>query len=307
MPKFIYKFKQLKERILYMKAEEERKINPIQKMHLGQMKLFMAELFFLARYTKLDKVILLYVGAASGYHTHFMARLFPQYMFHLYDRSPFHKIFYEQPLPNIKIYKEYFTHEHAFRYKKMNANILYMCDMRDLDIAVVRKDKKNDTKALVSDIDNIIMKDMEDQMEWAEIMNPIASYLKLRLPYDGTDYKYFDGTIYLQPFSPFSTEMRIYVTDHTKKKIYNCSEVDEKLAYFNHHTRQNTFVTKWSKIMKDNKLKDIWDSHFSLFISEYYLKESNKKHGKQDVVDFFKSVIDYHMEDNDKKYKTLYI
>jgi hypothetical protein len=235
MPNFIYKYKQLKNRINYNVASTEAKesIDPFPSYHLGQLKLFMCELFFLSRYVNLDKVIVLYVGAANGYHTHLMARLFPQFIFHLYDKTPFHKIFTDEPLTNIKLFHRYFTHENAYKYKKEKINLLFMCDMRDLDIKIATKDKKE------NEIDDLVAKDMEDQMEWAEIMQPVASYLKFRLPYYKKTYKYFKGTIYIQPYGPRSTETRLYITNHNvnNKKVYDCNKFDERMAYFNFITR----------------------------------------------------------------------
>ena len=310
MPHFIYKYKQLKNRIPYdvasAKAKEEREkeesSNSKQSFHLGQLKLFMCELFFLSRYINLDKVILLYVGAANGYHTHLMARLFPQFMFHLYDKTPFHKIYTNEPLPNVKLFHKYFSHQDAYVYKRKNMNLLFMCDMRDIDIKNAAKNKEE------NEIDDIVAKDMEDQMEWAEIMQPCASYLKFRLPWYIKRYKYFKGRIYLQPYGPLSTETRLYITNHNSdnKKNYNCTKFDERLAYFIFFLRQEKISTKWDKILEKYNIRQKWDNIYSLFICESFLKKSNKRHTQDDTIKFFIKIIDFHQEENKKKYSIIY-
>jgi hypothetical protein len=204
MTNFIYKYNQLEKRISYDDAKLTDAYKKITNYHLGQLKLFMTELFFLSHYYNLDNVLVLYVGAANGYHTHLMARLFPQFLFYLYDKSPFHKIYKDEPLPNVKLFHAYFSHQDAYKYKNnKKIKLLFMCDMRDLDVRHTQKDKNKDSN---TQMDSIVMKDMEDQLEWAIIMQPLASYLKFRLPYDVKKFKYFKGKIYIQPYSPLSTE-----------------------------------------------------------------------------------------------------
>jgi len=304
MTHFIYKYKHLKKRISYEDGKKYFEQNKQLNFHLGQLKLFMAEIFFLARYINLDNVILLYVGAANGYHTHLLAKLFPQFMFHLYDKAQFHDIYTNEPLSNVKLFHKYFTHKDSYTYKKKNMNLLFMCDMRDLDIKIAINNIADNN----SEIDKIVAKDMEDQLEWAEIMQPYASYLKFRLPYYSKKYKYYRGTIYIQPYASRSTELRLFITNHdlNNKKYYNCNKFDERMAYFNFFTRNEKQNTKWNNILEKYKIRNIWDNCYAMYICEFFLKNNNKPHSDEDVVKFFISVIDFHKIENKKKYSIIY-
>ncbi len=309
MTKFIYKPSQLTERINYEYAKNNHTAFG-KEYHLGQLKLLLSEIFFLSRYVHLQNVIVLYVGAANGYHTYYMAKkLFPMFTFHLYDRTRFHKNFFDKPSlgisnppDNIKLFMKYFTDEEAHVYKSKYENILFMCDMRNLDIKMF---KNNDSDSADS-MDKIVGDDMNDQMTWGKIMKPIASYFKFRLPYKESTFEYFDGTIYLQPYAPLGTESRLLVTDYTKMKTYDCAEFDEKCAYFNFFIRAKETKTKWNKIMKKNKLKIIWDTQYALFITEFYLKKMKQPHKKSDTVKCFLDMLEYSQLENKKKFSRLY-
>lgn len=301
MPKLIHKFNQLSERIGY---EEGKKL--IQKgnikYHLGQMKLLFSELYFLLKYQYEKDILVLYVGAADGYHTHYMARMFPQYKFHLYDKRDFHSIYTADPQSNIELYHMYFTDDDAKYYLSQKYKILFMCDMRDLDIRTEKM--KSDSEG----IDNLVMNDMKMQMAWAKTMKPLATYLKFRLPYDVAEMEYFDGSIYLQPYSPLSTETRLLITNYDKTKIYNCKEFDEKMAYFNMVMRTQPQNTKWNNIMKKHKIYINWDNTYGLYILEDYLKKKNNIQDvkQEDVIKLFLDIVKYHSLSNERKYKIIF-
>lgn len=301
MPKLIHKFHQLTERIDYEESKKHIGEGHI-KYHLGQMKLLLSEVFFLLKYQHEKDILVLYVGAADGYHTHYMARMFPQYKFHLYDKRDFHKIYTDQPQSNIELYHMYFTDDDAKYYLSQKYKILFMCDMRDLDI---RTEKLKDNK---SGIDDLVMNDMKMQMAWAKTMKPLATYLKFRLPYDVPTMEYFDGSIYLQPYSPLSTETRLLITNYDKTKIYNCKEFDEKMAYFNMILRSKSQNTKWNEIMKKHNIYINWDNTYGLYILEDYLKrKDNVEEVKQEkVMDLFLDIVKYHSISNERKYKIIF-
>jgi hypothetical protein len=300
MPKLIHKFHQLTERIDY--EEGKKHLEGHIKYHLGQMKLLLSEVFFLLKYQHEKDILVLYVGAADGYHTHYMARMFPQYKFHLYDKRDFHRVYTDEPQSNIELYHMYFTDEDAKYYLSQKYKILFMCDMRDLDI---RTEKLKDDN---SGIDDLVMNDMKMQMAWAKTMKPLATYLKFRLPYDVPTMEYFDGSIYLQPYSPLSTETRLLITNYDKTKIYDCKEFDERMAYFNMILRSKPQNTKWNQIMKKHNIFINWDNTYALYILEDYLKRKNNveevEEGK--VIDLFLDIVKYHSKSNERKYKIIF-
>lgn len=80
--------------------------------HWGQRKLFLSELYFLTKYSKLGKVVI-YAGAAPGTHIEYLATLFPEHIFLLVD--PCHYDIKPTGLPHkeIILVNDYFTNELA--------------------------------------------------------------------------------------------------------------------------------------------------------------------------------------------------
>ena len=85
-----------------------------------------------------------------------------------------------------------------------------------------------------------------------------------------------------------------------------CNKFDERMAYFNFITRLETPHTKWDDILDKNNIRNIFDTVFSLFICELFLKNNKQSHNQEDVVKFFKSIIDFHQAENKKKYSIIY-
>lgn len=267
----VTQFSELKGRKKYIEiTEDERKRC---NRHMGQLKLLMSEILFLTRFYEDRELLVVYVGAADGRHIILLEKLFPKMKFDLYDSEKF----IVKKSSQVTIYNRYFEDEDAERYAKRHKDILFISDIRNLDIEVVaRKDP-------TPELDELIDGDMKRQMNWVRIIKPIAASLKFHLPYVNTTYEYLTGPIYLQPYAPISTENRLWVTDYDKTIIYDAIENDEKMSYFNVITRcsdneDNTWITQ----MKKYKLKNIWDTSNSLDILREYLKKT--KHVSTDDI-----------------------
>lgn len=264
------------------------------KTHHGQLKLFFSEMFFLTKCSQPGDTVL-YVGAAEGYHTNKLVELFPELQYDLWDPRRFETL----PARNVKINRRFFTDDVARKYKNGN-KLLFMCDMRNLDIANFKKKEQGDIA------DNIVSGDMMLQAKWAKIMRPRHAFLKLRFPYYDYEcnkaiFKYLKGDVYLQPFSPWSTEMRLLTSDYSTYIDYDAVKIDEVLAYFNSHLRINYRSTYWAEIMKKYKVKNIWDTIYSLAICEYYLRTKNKPSDDEDVMKLFLDIVEYHGKRYPKK------
>ena len=202
-------------------------------IHNGQRKLLMTELeFFTNEYSKLDnrEKICVYIGASTGHdksiHTYTLAQMFPEFTYHLYDIHTFYHKLYE--LPNVKIYKRYFTDKDSKRYK--NKNVFMISDMRDLDIGNA-KNKENTSKQ-----NSIVYEDMKIQMKFYKDMNPKSALLKFRLPWLPGKTSYLDGDIYYQVWQgKHSSETRL--VPNGKMKVYDNTSYEERLFYFNTETR----------------------------------------------------------------------
>jgi len=289
----MYKFSQLNERIGY---DEAKKLDNIKNMHLGQLKLLISEILFLSKYA-VDGNKVVYVGAAEGYHIPKLVDLFPKLLFDLWDPAKFG--IKEQK--NLKIFNKFFRDTDAENYTKEHNNILFISDIRTLEIAVFRKKKQE------KNIDKLIFNDMNMQMKWVKIINPIAAYLKFRLPYDLNITKYFKGTNYLQPYSPQSTELRLLTTNYNDLIEYTNKEYDEKMAFFNCCIRHKYPKSKrWDKIMTKYKIKNIWDNTTTFYILDYYLRKVKNVKDNEAVAKLFNDIIDFFKNMFGDKYNIVY-
>lgn len=295
---FIYNIDQIKNRIKFEETKKNEKCQTLKLLHLGQLKLLISEILFLSRSLK-DKInyTVIYVGAAEGYHIKYLADMFPQYNFILYDPGRF-AITEDK---NIKIHNDFFTIEVANKYAN-EKNILFISDIRTLDIA--KYQGVDDDEA-----DRIIIEDNKKQLRWIQIIKPVNSLLKFRLPYKPGNTKYLEGKIYLQNYSPISTETRLMVKrdDINKYKEYSNEEYDEKMAYFNCNVRMEEGLKRWMKIMEENNIKNNWDNNYTCYVLRYYLKEIGKDYKDEEVIKKFIDIINYLKKKYKNKYDVLYV
>ena len=215
-----------------------------RKIHNGQRKLLMTELEFITNeYYKLDKSnkIILYIGASAGIdsiHTYTLAKMFPEFEYHLYDKNDFYPKLYK--LENVKIFKKWFTDNDSKKYK--NKNVLMISDMRDPDIA---HSKKNLNNPNILGMNKVVTDDMNIQMKFYMDINPVSALLKFRLPWTPGKTLYLDGTIYYQVWQGYeSTETRIIPNGKIKK--YDHTSYEERLFYFNTETRLRYYNHSYS-------------------------------------------------------------
>lgn len=275
----IYKYSQLTERMPYEEVKNKECVS--KKMHLGQLKLFMSEILFLSKVSKSGNIVL-YVGSAEGYHISMLSDMFPDLEYHLWDPNKF-KL---SPRKNIKLFNNFFTDDDAKNYSKNGNNILFISDIRNSDIA---------KKTTVEEIDDLIIDDNDKQIRWVQTIKPIASYLKFRLPYKAGKSKYFDGKIYLQPYSPISTETRLMSNKYDLIE-YDNIEFDEKMAYFNCNIRTQTNYSRFEKIMKKHNIKNNWDNNFGFYILHLYLdkiKQVEEHKLDEEIVQLFLKIINF--------------
>lgn len=209
----------------------ERKTEIKTTEHLGQRKLLLSEIEFLSRFAENNDVVV-YAGAAPGTHQDLLSEMFPFVKFILYDPNEF-KVTEKH---NRELHKEFFTNLTAeqISQKYQDNRILFISDIRRFD------------ETLTGDIINdLIIGDMNAQMTWLNIMNPVASLLKFRLPYSdyGDDLtEYLDGKIYKQVWAgATSTESRLEVVDRSSRRIYSNKDYEEIFFYHNTVTRTTYF------------------------------------------------------------------
>lgn len=209
-------------------AYESRTKEAKTTVHSGQRKLLDMEIEFLTRYANQDDVVI-YAGAAPGHHHQILEMLFPFLFFVLYDPRKFPI----QATPKRELNEIMFTHvtaqELAVRFK--GKRCFFISDVRRHD-----EDSSN------VENERIIQEDMQIQMVWVQVLNPVASLLKFRPPYplanDLASIQYFKGSILIQPWTgATSTETRLLVTNKYKQTIYDCKLYEDIMFHFNTVTR----------------------------------------------------------------------
>lgn len=227
-------------RTINPRSRREEYVEPLNEdrrddVHWGQRKLLLSEIEFLTlEYDKVDHtkpVTVLYVGAAEGNHIYMLAKdLFPQFEYHLFDKREFYPKLAE--LENVKIFKRYFDDKDAKSYK--GKNLFFICDIRGLDIGKAKEHRNFES------MDTIVLDDMKMQEDWYNIMKPKSALLKFRLPWFKGKTKYLDGTIYFQVWQKLhSTESRLI--PNGKTKYYDHTAYEERMFYFNRHTRRKRY------------------------------------------------------------------
>lgn len=218
----------------------------VMRRHCGQLKLLISEIEFLTEtvpQVKANKdIVVVYAGAADGYHITFLMDLFPQVSeWHLWDPEPFASNVRRRSRDrrnNVFLYNELFTDQCALRIGRdsVKKQVLFISD--------IRSDAYDD---------EAISRDMRNQFNWAHDMCAVFSMVKFRLPFPDSEKK---GTpnknmfiypvcnsIRLQVFAPVnSTETRAFFGyvggNDIKLTEYDINEYEERMAWFNREVRE---------------------------------------------------------------------
>jgi len=221
----------------YYSRKKEGEIKTM--VHWGQRKLLMSELEFLIFFWNPQEVphpTIVYAGAACGDHIPLLLTFFPSIdSLHLYDPAPFNI----QATDKIHIYNQLFTFKEAKEWAG-RTDVFFISDIRTGDYTIMSSDENELS----------ILADMEFQKQCVEIMNPVQSHLKFRLPYSDFDAKYLqleylDGYVFLQPWAPYtSTETRLIPirspdSENYQTKTWDALKYEEQLFYHNTVNRSN--------------------------------------------------------------------
>jgi hypothetical protein len=196
-------------------------------LHFGQLKLALAEIQFLTAFCR-DACegapwIVPYAGAAPGNHIPFLAALFPNCTFLLYDPAPFCDALRAKPPQNVRVFARTFFDEKvaadlAARYAGVE-NFAFICDIR------------------TGKEESFVQEDMDRQDAWVRTMRPARSLLKFRLPWGEGTTEYLDGSVMLPVFGPTTTtECRLVaLREHAAgpPRVYRNLEYERQCAYHN--------------------------------------------------------------------------
>lgn len=210
-----------------------------------------------------------YAGAAPGTHINYLSQeLFPNVKFVLVDPAEF----YIDETENISIRNEYFTSELAKEFANQS-NVLFISDIRVYS-----------PKMPFAQVERQVQQDMEFQKNWVQIMRPVASMLKFRLPYGTGQSEYLDGDIYLPVWGGrTTTETRLVVTNCNSMRLYDHKDYESSMFYFNTEFRTSYFPHKFSN---QHGLDHCFDCRSEIFILKQYLKKvKNLTHLTEEELD----------------------
>ena len=249
--------------------EYRRREDDVKKaISWGQRKLLLTVTQFLTYFLDLETTpnpVVVYAGAASGINIAIISTLFPEVEWHLYDPAKF-KV---KKTDKIHLYQQCFTNKTAEEWA--DKDIYFISDIRTADY-VKAKDLDDNEKRIV--------KDMNMQKKWVEIMKPVKSQLKFRLPYSGGNrpnkVRYFSGIVIKQCWAPqTSTETRLVVGQKLKYKNWNCKKYEYQLFYHNVIIRENNhylnpFTNQLEGVDPPELMTD-WDSRCEVQVWMDYL------------------------------------
>jgi hypothetical protein len=202
-------------------------------VHWGQRKLLISEIEFLSKYAPLSSPLTcIYCGAAPGTHIPFLSELFPLINFILIDPAPFHC----QQSDRIVIRSELMTDNLARELSQSlrdPSGVLFISDIRSADWKVYGNQL----------LEQEIAGDMEDQMRWHDLLAPLASILKFRLPWTSGSTEYLQGEVYLPLWGPqTTTEARLVVEGgRSQRRQWDHQTHWEQMFYFNTVTRCSAY------------------------------------------------------------------
>lgn len=209
----------------------DREKSKVDCLHWGQRKLLLAETEFLSQYLTSDIERVVYAGAAPGHHITVLTKLFPRAQFDLYDPGKFDI----KSSDRVRLYNVEFCDAIAKGYAQ--ARCLFISDVR------------SDVES--KEFEQAVQRNMQAQMRWHELMKPVKSLLKFRLPWDTGKTEYLQGSCRLQAWTPVnSTETRLLVDQKADRCLYDNAIYEGHMCHF----QQSMRCAKW---MRPAEVKDI--------------------------------------------------
>ena len=201
------------------------------ELHWGQLKLFLSEVEFLTKVVQEAgdrEVVFVYAGAAPGHHIAYLHTLFPKMRFELYDPNDF--VIKDTDL--IKTHVQFFTDVDAKEWAD------YFVSNPDKYLAFC-----SDIRTEPATQENII-RNMNMQLKWWQIMGPELSMFKFRLPWEEGQTEYPDGELMIQAYpGPTSSETRLICRKGALLRNYDNKKYEDACYYHNYVTRNQTFQT----------------------------------------------------------------
>lgn len=202
-------------RISYSEIKPLRAAGSLLRTHWMQRNLLLTHFEFLTRFAD-SKHPVLHIGAAPAGHIAYLAKLFPNQAFILYDPCDFTVTESSQ----IKIYQKFFTDADVAHFEK--EEVLFISEIYDKPSKII------DSSGNVS----MHSEWMDLQARWHRRLNTTKSLMDFHLPYPPGHVTYLNGDLYIQPFGRRDIRgTRLLVSEG--ERVYDYSAYDEAGIYFN--------------------------------------------------------------------------
>jgi len=182
------------------------------------------------------------LGCSPGINIKILSDLFPEITFYCYDPKPFSI----EKTEKVIVYRKFFEEKDALFWSYQTGGIFLISNIKSVDGKLVSR-KENEAA---------VRKDSLDQRSWIEIISPVSSLIKFRLPgtkiwremmrenYIGRFVPpfpenlnllyYLDGYLFLQPWNKKdSNGTKMVVEGKGRNKIWDIEEQEEKMNYYN--------------------------------------------------------------------------
>lgn len=201
----------------------------------AQRKLFLQELEFLTRFSSPNDVVV-YAGAFPGNRIAFLSQLFPDLIFILVDADMLFLECNDRLIHIQQKFNDALARELRNKYGRLDENgenigssILFIPNSSPSPIDQDRE-AEEDQEA------SVVQTNMEDQLRWHLLMQPIKSLFKFALPYTPGNTYYVDGEVYL-PIWGGATSTETRLVPNNNHRVWDHTEYEEQMFYFNTRTR----------------------------------------------------------------------
>ena len=255
--------------------------------HWGQRKLADTVLHFLIHHwdpAEHPEPLVVYVGAAEGTNIGLISRLFPSIQWALYDPRPFVSDTTDMITIHTGDPDGWFGNEQAEewgRYQEEHGGVFFISDIRIVHDDI--SDYYERTKQ--------IMKDMYNQQEWCQKINPVAAQLKFPFVHlekrgeviSNRYFEYMEGIVYLQAWNrPKSYETRLVCTEYEDTILWDLKTARSQIDYVNfvkrlepHHVESNEGYISYG--IPETGLDNSFDACAEMLTWAHYLE----KHGEE--------------------------
>jgi cap2 methyltransferase len=194
--------------------------NPPPCTHWGQLKLLLSEIEFLTPFHG-QSLLVVYAGAAPGVHLPVLASMFASMRFVLVDPQP--SMIANGEYANLEVVRGFMTEDLASEFAGQQP-LVFISDVRVAGEAGESDEAQQDR----------IQRDMDAQRRWVEIMDPVASMLKFRLPWRRGVTNYLGGRLYFPVYGKALThEARLVVPRGASAVDYDNRRYEQHMAHFN--------------------------------------------------------------------------